>query len=38
MQQTDRQREELLDYAMRNNISISEENIYVDIISGSTIF
>ena len=34
MQQTDRQREELLDYAMKNNIPISEEDIYVDIISG----
>lgn len=34
MQQTDRQREELLDYAMRNDIVISEEDIYVDIISG----
>ena len=34
MQQTDRQREELLDYAMRNDIVIREEDIYVDIISG----
>ena len=34
MQQTDRQREELLDYAMRNGIAISEEDIYVDVISG----
>ena len=34
MQQTDRQKEELLDYAMRNNIVINEEDIYVDIISG----
>lgn len=33
-QQTDRQKEELLDYAMRNDIVISEEDIYVDIISG----
>ena len=33
-QKTDRQKEELLDYAMRNDIVISEEDIYVDIISG----
>ena len=33
-QQTDRQKEELLDYAKRSGIAVGEEDIYVDIISG----
>lgn len=34
MQQTDRQKEELLDFAKRFGIAINEEDVYVDIISG----
>ena len=36
MQQTDRQKEELLEYANKNGIAINEENdIYIDIITHS---
>ena len=36
-QQTDRQKEELLAYAKRQNYNISEENIYIDVISGFSV-
>ena len=33
-QQTDRQKEELLDFAMRNAIVVNDDDIYIDVISG----
>ena len=37
MQSTDRQKEELLTFAKEHNYDVSEDNIYIDIITGYSV-